>query len=545
VAGAGILGELAIAEARAVMLEDAQRTFEEALAALSRSGAEPAVGAGLIVSVAQALKHGRASHTVWEPMLERGLALIGERRDLPWARLMLLRENYEQVSTGVHRADRWLGQDAQAVAIARASAEEDDYAQTLDLLKWRTRAETEAVLALARTWRRPTAILHALAVAAHDFLYRHGAFQEALECYQELLAAGRRYGSIPTQAEALCQLAVAQFSLGDLHLARETLRRAQEVVPSPGLMQRLRWVETALTGCLAYYFEVDWSEFAGTVVQAAASPVLARTPVGPLAAAFAAFSHARAGSPAEARRVLDCLTPVVERTEPTATLYNATLVMSCIVVWELGATDLAGSYRRAMRELAGSEVGYLLLPHELGIARMAALLGRAGEAAEYFGRAREAISAGSYRPLRAVIDYDEALSLVRTGARDPARTAQLIDRAIPVFAETAMGGWVERARALRDRMAGDGEGKRAPRQVRFDVLTGREAEVLRLVARGKTNKEIAAELVLSPDTVERHLTHIYAKIEARGRADATAYAFTHGLVAEPPVDSTASPPGPA
>ena len=63
-----------------------------------------------------------------------------------------------------------------------------------------------------------------------------------------------------------------------------------------------------------------------------------------------------------------------------------------------------------------------------------------------------------------------------------------------------------------------------------DGLTGREVEVLRLVAQGSSNRDIAAELVLSARTVERHLTNIYSKIGARGRADATAYALGHGLL---------------
>jgi DNA-binding NarL/FixJ family response regulator len=61
-------------------------------------------------------------------------------------------------------------------------------------------------------------------------------------------------------------------------------------------------------------------------------------------------------------------------------------------------------------------------------------------------------------------------------------------------------------------------------------LTSREVEVLRLVAKGQSNKEIAAELVLSVRTVERHITNLYGKIDARGKADATAYAFQHGLL---------------
>ena len=61
-------------------------------------------------------------------------------------------------------------------------------------------------------------------------------------------------------------------------------------------------------------------------------------------------------------------------------------------------------------------------------------------------------------------------------------------------------------------------------------LTEREAEVLRLVAAGHTNKEIAAMLFLSDKTVARHLSNIFAKIGVSTRAAATAYAFEHQLV---------------
>jgi DNA-binding NarL/FixJ family response regulator len=61
-------------------------------------------------------------------------------------------------------------------------------------------------------------------------------------------------------------------------------------------------------------------------------------------------------------------------------------------------------------------------------------------------------------------------------------------------------------------------------------LTEREVEVLRHLASGKTNGEISEELFVSVRTVERHVANIYAKIGTRGRANATAYALTGGLV---------------
>jgi non-specific serine/threonine protein kinase len=60
-------------------------------------------------------------------------------------------------------------------------------------------------------------------------------------------------------------------------------------------------------------------------------------------------------------------------------------------------------------------------------------------------------------------------------------------------------------------------------------LSPRETDVLRLIAAGQSNKQIAAELFLSVHTIERHITNLYAKIGARGRADATAWALRHDL----------------
>jgi pimeloyl-ACP methyl ester carboxylesterase/DNA-binding CsgD family transcriptional regulator len=62
-------------------------------------------------------------------------------------------------------------------------------------------------------------------------------------------------------------------------------------------------------------------------------------------------------------------------------------------------------------------------------------------------------------------------------------------------------------------------------------LTVRETQVLRLVAGGSKNKEIANELGVSVSTVERHLVNLYTKIRARGRADAIAYALRHRIAA--------------
>ena len=60
-------------------------------------------------------------------------------------------------------------------------------------------------------------------------------------------------------------------------------------------------------------------------------------------------------------------------------------------------------------------------------------------------------------------------------------------------------------------------------------LTPREAEVLRLVAAGKTNRDIAVELVISEHTVARHLQNMFVKLDVSSRSAATAFAYEHGL----------------
>ena len=62
------------------------------------------------------------------------------------------------------------------------------------------------------------------------------------------------------------------------------------------------------------------------------------------------------------------------------------------------------------------------------------------------------------------------------------------------------------------------------------ALTGREVEVLRLVATGKTNRAIASDLSISEKTVARHVSNIFVKLDLASRSAATAYAYSHKLL---------------
>lgn len=94
-----------------------------------------------------------------------------------------------------------------------------------------------------------------------------------------------------------------------------------------------------------------------------------------------------------------------------------------------------------------------------------------------------------------------------------------LDAARRVFERVGAAPALQRVRELARRAP-----ERAP-----GSLTRRELEVLRLVATGATNAEIARSLVLSEKTVARHLANIFGKLEVSSRAAATAYAYRHGL----------------
>jgi DNA-binding NarL/FixJ family response regulator len=85
------------------------------------------------------------------------------------------------------------------------------------------------------------------------------------------------------------------------------------------------------------------------------------------------------------------------------------------------------------------------------------------------------------------------------------------------------------AEALAVEAAPPGPRSTSQRGGPFDDLTPAEVQVLRLLAGGRTTKEIAAELVVAVSTVNRHLTHIYGKLGVRNRAGATASALKLGL----------------
>ena len=105
----------------------------------------------------------------------------------------------------------------------------------------------------------------------------------------------------------------------------------------------------------------------------------------------------------------------------------------------------------------------------------------------------------------------------------------LLDEARAIFARLGATPALARAEVLASRDVASPPLDVRPASEERASLTAREGEVLRLIAAGRSNREIAEALCLSVRTVERHVEKLYRKIDAHGRADATAFAFRHHL----------------
>ena len=194
---------------------------------------------------------------------------------------------------------------------------------------------------------------------------------------------------------------------------------------------------------------------------------------------------------------------------------------------QLGDIEAAEEQYAALENHRGTLLPVTLRSVDRLLGLLAQTMGNLDQAVDHFEDALAFCRKADYRPELAWTchDYADCL-LARNKTGDPQRAMTLLDEALTISSELGMRPITERVVALQK--PSDASSTATPTYAAG--LTQREVEVLRLVASGQSNREIAAELVLSARTVERHLTNIYSKISARGRVDATAYALSHDLL---------------
>jgi DNA-binding CsgD family transcriptional regulator/tetratricopeptide (TPR) repeat protein len=350
---------------------------------------------------------------------------------------------------------------------------------------------------------------------------RAGHYRTAIPFWERECARHFRNGSVGMAATNYAQLSRLRSAVGDFAEATEAFTTARNLslrLPlnsNPiGSLAEARLQRTFARG-------EGWERLAATSdMFRVAVPQRAR------AATFASNAqvYAEIGRFEDALEMIAQCMPAIQQGSGRAEYYMLVALSVVEALWILGRTDhikeIEDNVRRKIIEL---DFRYTMRDGRRSMGHICALQGRHDEARDWFARARISTEEDHQRPLRALVDFDEALMWLRRGRRgDRERANPLLQAAIEQFQAIDMIGWEKRARDLTG----------STRPAFPDKLTGREVEVLRLIAAGRTNKQISDDLVLSPRTVARHITNIYAKIGAENKAEATSYAIRHGLMNE-------------
>ena len=210
---------------------------------------------------------------------------------------------------------------------------------------------------------------------------------------------------------------------------------------------------------------------------------------------------------------------------PPGTIHSADpLVYLSIMTVMLGDRERAESYYARLLPFSGLHIDFLV---DRILGELATLLGRWDAARAHLAAAEaSARGEGDKVSLAFTLEARANLDFAITGRPSGRDSNVLLTEARSLFEASGMSGEAER---IASRLADPADKPRATASSLPAELSRREAEVLRLVAAGKTNRQIAQDLFISEKTVINHLTSILSKTGAENRAGAAVFAVRHGL----------------
>ncbi len=384
------------------------------------------------------------------------------------------------------------------------------------------------------------------------------SLRDVLEMLTEAGELARELGDIEAQAEAGEWRVSALLALGDIDAAREELAVASEAVKhtrQPFIMhvaEHFRSALALLEGRLAEAEEAaERSHELGQLLVgrdasgvygiqmfsvrreqgrlAELAPVIRMLASGDRAGAAwrpgLAAMLAELAMPDQATEELDRVCA-----EGLASLRNRLWLASLTYLTDaaaaVGHAELAGMVYPLLAPMAGTNV---MIGHGVScygsadryLGMLAATLGDHALAARHFEAALDSNRRMGARTWLAHSAYEYGRTML--GGEEHARGEQLLAEAVQIASEVGMPALAARAHALVD----------TPSAPAPDGLSQRELDVLRLVARGLSNREIGAELFISEHTAANHVRSILRKSGAANRTEATAYAYRRGLAGEP------------
>jgi class 3 adenylate cyclase len=422
----------------------AARSAVEEIAAVEGRGA----AAGYLAEVAAALTNADSAGHAWQ-LAPQGLAYAGERHDAVWATLALL------------DLDRREAADPEYPGIVLDVPERRQALQVLH----RTGALTGRIdllrYAVAAIHGTREGIPPEVAEDSTVRLFFLGDYAGALRRFTAEAAQAQARGQLAREAYCHGCLARCHIALGQLEAGRAALAEAHtvadRVAAGPWGWQRYHAI-LGTEHTLALATDEGWEEVLrlDAEISGMRGGALWWAQSGNDAAM--AVGQARLGRPDRALQLVAAVLPALERAAPWALTYLRTACDAAEALWLLERRDHLSVIEAALRDKAlPADFRFPMMDGRLALARLCALDGRDEEAGRWFAKARTVLDAQGARPLRAIVDFDEALMHRRTGQSDAARP--LLDAAVDQFARLGMTGWLRRANA-----AGVGP---APRVQRF------------------------------------------------------------------------------
>lgn len=416
---------------------------------------------------------------------------------------------------------------------------------------------SEQALALAARTDDQVGLAHAL-VARHWALYGPDDLPERLDLATRMLRLGEQAGDeelvlqgrhwrivdlLESGAITEVDIEIAAYAEGAERLAhpfarwqlelRRALRAlldgrfpdAERLIDDAYVLGRRQDPRTAAGYFAAQRFQLlrERGRLAELAVEIAR--LVEESPTIPGLAALLAVVHAESGHPEQARQIVARLSPQGFVALPRDYTWLGSMVLLAEMCAELGEAGSAGVALSVLRPYAARTALYGRPSFCLGsVARplgiLAGMLGRYQEAERYF---EQALAANTRMGAIAYVAHTQAgfarMLTRRGGPGDADRAARMRTQAMTTAAELGMSRLLS---ALTAEPVPTPAG-----------LTAREVEVLRLVAAGRSNQQIAQALGISLSTVLRHVTHILTKTGSTNRTQAAHFASQHSLLTRP------------
>jgi ATP/maltotriose-dependent transcriptional regulator MalT len=429
----------------------------------------------------------------------------------------------------------------------------------------------EKGLALAERLGDTAGVIEAARWLGHALVYHTGEIQQGLALYQRCYQEARKMGNLVTLSEAAIDLS-REYS--PLRGAEEALRWAEQAVEASKQAGTVRQqIASALALAWACILQGDAARACSSLDTAEQMARKAGVEIG--------STYLGSGGLASVPARVNIF--VGEWNKAEMELFHLLEVFGHrVTVRQLWANPAIGWLCLERGDLVGAKTHLeeaATYCHRVGdnppelytralLTQVCSLRGELEEAAEHLGRAREILSLSTdwhglaaevhlaegvlataeqrwpeaeaafqqavainrkyhlpYYEARSLLEWGE-MCLSRGASGDRERGMQLLDQALAIFQRIQAKKMAEKVASLLEQI----EALPAKTPAYPDGLTQREVEVLRLIATGRSNPDIAAELVISLNTVTRHVSNIFSKTGAANRAEAATYAYRHGLV---------------